>query len=350
MTAENAAKTKTSLTGIKPTATPHIGNWLGAIRPGLKLAETYRTLYFIADYHALTTMRDPAALQKYIYDVAATWLACGLDPQRTMLYRQSAIPEVFELAWVLECLLATGQLERGVSYKEALERGESPNAGIFNYPALMAADVILYDTDVVPVGQDQKQHLELARDVAKRLNHVFGEGTVVVPEPLITEAPLVPGLDGKKMSKSYGNVIQCFADKKDLQATVMKIVTGSEALEASKEAEGATVWEIYRAVAGETKAQAMKEKLAAGGYGWGHAKKELAEELEAQLSPMRAKYYELRVDEERIDAILAEGAFKVRTIAHDTMKRVREATGIDRANRKREAKTVRLKPPQLPDV
>ena len=152
---------KTSLTGIKPTNTPHLGNYLGAIRPALKLAETYRSLYFIADYHALTTMRDPAALQESIYDVAATWLAAGLDPNQTILFRQSAVPEVFELSWVLSCLLATGQLERGHSYKDALAKGDVPNAGFFYYPVLMAADILLYDTDVVPVGKDQKQHVEL---------------------------------------------------------------------------------------------------------------------------------------------------------------------------------------------
>jgi tryptophanyl-tRNA synthetase len=345
----NVAGVKTSLTGIKPTGTPHIGNWLGAIRPGLRLAETYRTIYFIADYHALTSIRDPKALQRHIYDVAATWVACGLDPEKTILFRQSAVPEVFELTWVLCCLLATGQLERGHSYKDALDKGEAPNAGVFNYPALMAADVILYDANVVPIGKDQKQHMELARDVAQRLNHVFGEGTVVVPEALLTEAPLVPGLDGKKMSKSYGNIIPIFSPAKELKSTVMKIVTGSEPLDAPKVAEGTAVFEIYKAVAGEAKAEEMKAKLAAGGYGWGHAKEALFKELDAQLGDIRARYQDLRIDEDRLDAILAEGAFKARLIAHDTIKRVREATGIDREHRKREAKTVRLKPPQLPD-
>jgi tryptophanyl-tRNA synthetase len=340
---------KTSLTGIKPNAPPHVGNWLGMFRPALRLAETYRTLYFIADYHALTTVREPAILQQHIYDLAASWLALGADPSRTILYRQSAIPEVHELAWVLSCMLATGQLERGTSYKDAIAKGEAPNAGIFNYPVLMAADVILYDAHVVPVGKDQQQHLELARDAATRLNHVFGEGTVVVPEPLLTEAPLVPGLDGQKMSKSHGNTIPLFAAKKELRSTVMKIVTGSEPLEAPKPAEGATVYEIYRMVAGEEKAAEMKTKLAAGGYGWGHAKEDLFKELDAQLEGPRLKYYELRTDEERIDAILAEGAFKARTIAQETMRRVREAVGIDRPHRKREAKTLRLKPSQLPE-
>src|SRR5690349_7732670 len=220
-----------SLTGIKPTGSKvtaqgggliHLGNYFGAIRPALRLAERYETIYFVADYHALTTQRDPQALRDNIYDVAATWLACGLDPERTLLFRQSAVPEVFELSWVLGCFIATGQLERGHAYKDALSEGESPNAGIFNYPLLMAADILLYDTQVVPIGADQKQHLELARDVAVRLNHRYGEGTVVVPEALVTEAPLVPGDDGRKMSKSYGNTIALFAPTKVLRDGIMK--------------------------------------------------------------------------------------------------------------------------------
>jgi len=223
---------KTSLTGITPNNTAHLGTYLGAIRPALELAKTYRSLYFIADYHALTKLHDPAALNRHVYDVTAAWIASGLDPKRTLIYRQSSVIEVFELTWVLECLIATGQLERGHSYKDAVARGESPNAGVFNYPVLMAADIILYDTDVVPVGSDQRQHLEIARDVATRLNFVFGEGTVVVPDALITDAPLVPGTDGRKMSKSYGNTVALFAPAKELRSVVMKFKTGSEPLEA----------------------------------------------------------------------------------------------------------------------
>ena len=199
---------KTSLTGIKPTGVPHLGNYLGAIRPALRLADDHRSIYFIADYHALTTERDPQRLQQQVYDVAAAWLACGLDPKRTLLYRQSDVIEVFELAWVFACVVATGQLERGHAYKDALAQG-SPNAGIFNYPLLMAADIVLYGADLVPVGKDQVQHLELARDIAVRVNHLYGEGTVVVPEALITEAPLVPGTDGRKMSKSSTTRFPC---------------------------------------------------------------------------------------------------------------------------------------------
>jgi tryptophanyl-tRNA synthetase len=319
---------KTSLTGIKPTHLPHLGNYLGAIRPALSLVDHYRTLYFIADYHALTSVRDAAALRGHIRDVAATWLACGLDPERTLLYRQSDVPEVFELTWVLSCLLATGQLERGHAYKDAVARGESPNAGLFNYPTLMAADILLYDTDVVPIGKDQKQHLELTRDVAERLNRLYGEGTLVVPEALITEAPLVPGTDGEKMSKSKGNSIPLFESPKKLHKVIMGIKTSSETLEEPKSVEGSTVYELYALIAPE-RAPDMKRKLEAGGYGWGHAKQDLFEAIEAELGPKREAYLSIRAEEARLDALLHAGAGKAREIARRTMRRVRSAVGID---------------------
>ncbi len=325
---DNLRLVKTSLTGIKPTHLPHLGNYLGAIRPALSLVDRYRTLYFIADYHALTSVRDAQKLRGYIRDVAATWLACGLDPERTLLYRQSDVPEVFELTWVLGCLLATGQLERGHAYKDALARGGSPNAGIFNYPVLMAADILLYDTDVVPIGKDQKQHLELTRDVASRLNHSYGENTLVVPEALITEAPLVPGTDGQKMSKSRGNGIPLFETPKELRKVIMSITTSSEALEDPKSAEDSTVYELYSLIAPE-RAPEMKQKLEAGGYGWGHAKQDLYEAIEAEIGPKREAYLAIRDDETKLDALLHEGADKARSIAKMTMRRVRKAVGID---------------------
>jgi tryptophanyl-tRNA synthetase len=319
---------KTSLTGIKPTHQPHLGNYLGAIRPALSLVDRYRTLYFIADYHAVTTVRDAHALRGYIRDVAATWLACGLDPERTLLYRQSDVPEVFELTWVLGCLLATGQLERGHAYKDALARGESPNAGLFNYPLLMAADILLYDTDVVPIGKDQKQHLELTRDVAMRLNHIYGEDTLVVPEALISEAPLVPGTDGQKMSKSAGNGIPLFESPKRLRKVIMGIKTSSEPLDDPKRAEGSTVYELYALIAPD-QAPEMKRKLEAGGYGWGHAKEDLFEAVEAEMDAKREAYLSIRGDEKRLDAVLHTGADEARKIAHTTIQRVRSAVGID---------------------
>ena len=325
---DNLRPVKTSLTGIKPTHLPHLGNYLGAIRPALALVDHYRTLYFIADYHALTTVRDADALRGHVRDVAATWLACGLDPDRTLLFRQSDVPEVFELTWVLGCLLATGQLERGHAYKDALARGESPNAGIFNYPTLMAADILLYDTDVVPIGKDQKQHLELTRDVATRLNHLYGEGTLVVPEALISDAPLVPGTDGEKMSKSKGNGIPLFEPPKKLRKVIMGIKTTSESLDAPKTAEGSTVYELYRLIAPE-RAPEMKQKLEAGGYGWGHAKQDLFDAIEAEIEPKRKAYLSIRADEAKLDAILHAGGDKARQIASRTISRVRSAVGIE---------------------
>jgi tryptophanyl-tRNA synthetase len=321
-------KRKVSLTGVKPTHVPHLGNYLGAIRPALSLADAYQGLYFIADYHALTTVRDPKALHESIYDVTATWLACGLDPEKSIVYRQSSLPEVFELAWVLSCVVATGQLERGHAYKDAQSRGESPNAGIFYYPVLMAADILLFDADVVPIGQDQKQHLELARDMATRLNHHYGEGTVVVPEPLIGDAPLVPGTDGQKMSKSRGNGVPLFASDKELRKVVMKFVTGSEPLEAPKDPESATVFQLYKLVATPEQVDALANKLRAGGYGWGHAKQDLYEALEKELAPKRERFEALRRDEAGLDRVLEEGAQKARVIARRTMDRVRAAVGI----------------------
>jgi tryptophanyl-tRNA synthetase len=331
-------KNKISLTGIKPTGqragieqggSVHLGNYLGAVRPGLELARDYDCLYFIADYHAITTQRDPDALRENVRDVAATWLACGLDPDKILIYRQSAVIEVFELAWVFACIVATGQLERGHAYKDALDRGEAPNAGIFNYPLLMAADVILYDANVVPIGADQKQHLELARDIAVRLNHLYGEGTVVVPQPLVTEAPVVPGFDGRKMSKSYGNTIPLFLPAKALRAAIMKVKSDSTPLEEPKVPEGALVYELYKLVATPEQTAELERKLRAGNYGWGHAKQELYEVLEAQLAPLRERYVELRGNPARIDEILDAGAARARVIARRTIGRVRAAIGID---------------------
>jgi tryptophanyl-tRNA synthetase len=330
-------KTKVSLTGIKPTGSRagieeggsvHLGNYLGAVRPALALTREYNGLYFIADYHALTTQRDPVAMRENVWNVAATWLACGLDPAETLIYRQSAIPEVFELSWVFACIVATGQLERGHAYKDAVDSGEAPNAGIFNYPLLMAADVILYDANVVPVGTDQKQHLELARDIAVRMNHLYGEGTVVVPEPLITEAPTVPGFDGRKMSKSYGNTIPLFLPTKAMRTAIMKVKSDSTPLEAPKEPEGALVYELFKLFATPEQTAELAGKLRAGNYGWGHAKQELFEVVEAQVGPMRERYVELRSDPARIDAILDAGAERARAIARRTIERVRSAIGI----------------------
>jgi tryptophanyl-tRNA synthetase len=329
---------KVSLTGIQPSGRAvsieeggavHLGNYFGAIRPAIRLAQQYHGMYFIADYHALIGQREPAALRENVRDVAATWLAAGLDPQRTVLFRQSAVPEVFELAWIFGCIVATGQLERGHAYKDALDRGEAPSAGLFNYPLLMAADIVLYDSDVVPVGADQRQHLELTRDIAVRMNHLYGEGTVVVPEALIADAPIVPGFDGRKMSKSYGNTIPLFAPSKALRTAILKVKSDSTPLETPKEPEGALVYELFKLVAEPEQQAALASKLRAGNYGWGHAKQELFEALDKHLAPLRERYVELRQHPERIDAVLEQGAERARARARVTLKRVRRAIGID---------------------
>ncbi len=333
--AMSATTSQVSLTGIKPTGarvdaggSVHLGNYFGAIGPAVALIERYEALYFIADYHALTTQRDSDALRSNVYDIAATWLACGLDPKRSVLFRQSDVTQVFELTWVLACLTATGQLERGHAYKDAQSRGESPNAGIFNYPLLMAADIVLYDTNVVPIGADQKQHLELTRDIALRVNHHYGEGTLVVPEAVISEAPIMLGSDGQKMSKSYGNTIPLFASTDQLRKAVFKYKSDSTPLEAPKTPEGAPVYELYKQIATPAQTVELANKLRAGGYGWGHAKQELFDVIEARIAPMRARYETLRADEPELDRILANGAERARERASRVMTRVRKACGI----------------------
>jgi len=326
--------TPVSLTGIKPTGqraeggSVHLGNYLGAIAPAIALTERYSALYFIADYHALTTQRDPGTLRSNGYDIAATWIACGLDPERAILFRQSDVIEVFELTWVLACMTATGQLERGHAYKEALTKTDAPNAGIFNYPLLMAADIVLYDTNVVPIGADQKQHLELTRDIATRVNHHYGEGTLVVPEAVISEAPIVLGPDGQKMSKSYGNAIPLFSSSDQLRKAVLKYKSDSTPLEEPKVPEGAVVYELYKQIATPAQTEELAQKLRAGGFGWGHAKQALFEVLDARLTPMREQYLALRADEAQLDKVLANGAERARERAQRVMQRVRTATGI----------------------
>jgi tryptophanyl-tRNA synthetase len=319
----------TVLTGIKPTGTPHLGNYLGAIRPALQLAKGgSRALYFVADYHAFTTVHDAAVMRDSVHEVTATWLACGLNPETTSLFLQSLVPETFELCWVLLCCLSAGQLERGHAYKASLDRGEAPNGGVFAYPALMAADILLYDVDSVPIGQDQKQHVEVARDAAQRFNHAFGE-TLTVPSAVIGEAPLVPGLDGRKMSKSYDNAVPLFSSAKELRSLILRIKTGSEPLEAPKEAGPSTVYQLFQLLVDPQRAAKMVEQLAHdSSYGWGHAKQDLYEAIEAELGPKRELYQRLRGDAAYLDEVLCRGSEQAREIATATMARVRSAIGV----------------------
>jgi tryptophanyl-tRNA synthetase len=330
-----------ALTGIKPTGVPHIGNWLGAIRPGLALTAQpdLQAAYFIADYHALTSVQDAAELRKMTYDVAAAWLAFGLDPERTLFYRQSDIPEVFELAWILACATTKGWMNKMHAYKAAVDRNLASgdhdadagiNIGLYTYPVLMAADILLFDADLVPVGKDQVQHVEIARDMAQRINHVYGEVLKLPRAYHNDEVSVIPGLDGRKMSKSYGNVIPLFLTAKQLKQTINKIVTDSTPPEVPKDPEASHIFQIYRAVASSEQTRALEARYRSG-IGWGEAKAALFDVLDAALGPARQRHAELMADTRQIDAVLERGAVRARVVARRTLNRVRTAIGLREA-------------------
>jgi tryptophanyl-tRNA synthetase len=336
------ARRPISLTGIKPTGIPHLGNYVGAIRPAIALADEYDAYYFIADYHALTTVRDPDLMDEYTRSVAATWLACGLDPGRVVFYRQSDIRETFELAWVFSCMTAKGMMNRAHAYKAAVERnrdsGEQDldagiSMGLFNYPVLMAADIVVMEADVVPVGRDQIQHVEYARDIAERFNLAYGTRHVLtVPRHVVDESAdtnTMPGLDGRKMSKSYGNTIPLFSSAAELKKLLKKLKTDSTPLEEPKDPETSSLYAIYRQFATEGQSADLRARMLAGGIGWGHIKEELFQVLDAQLSGPRERYAELMADRPGLDAILAAGAERARDRAREVLGNVRRATGID---------------------
>lgn len=318
------------LTGIQSTGTPHLGNLLGAILPAIGMSRTSGNdaFLFIADLHSFTTVRDPAVLRENTYAVAAAWLACGLDVDAVTFYRQSDVTEVTELTWYLGCLTPYPMLANAHSFKDKGARLSEVNAGLFYYPVLMTADIILYDADVVPVGKDQKQHLEIARDIANAFNRTYGEGTFVVPEARIDpQLMTVPGTDGQKMSKSYGNTINIFLPEKELKKQVMGIVTDSKALEEPKDPETDNVFKLFRLVAPAEATEAMRQNYLRGGYGYGHAKKELLEVLLTRFAGERARFQALMDDKAELDRQLAVGAEKARTVARATLRRVRERAG-----------------------
>lgn len=329
---------KVCLTGIKPTGTPHIGNYFGAIKPAIELAENYDARYFIADYHALNSVKDPALLKSMTHTLAATWLACGLDPNTMMFYRQSDVPETFELTTILMAFTAKGLMNRAHAYKASVQdnllENNDPDAGVnmglYTYPVLMAADILLFDTNIVPVGKDQKQHVEIAADIAQSINHTYGKDLLVVPEPVISETTqVVVGLDGRKMSKSYDNVIPLFMAPKKFRKIIMKIVTNSQEVEEPKDPDASHIFSLYKLFVSDEEQQAARERYLAGGMGWGHAKQELFEIMDAHFSHMREKYDMLMEDPAHIEKILKEGAEKARVIASATVKRLRAAIGID---------------------
>ena len=329
---------KVSLTGIQPTGDLHVGNYFGAIKPALELAKEYDARYFIADYHALNSVKDPKELNGYIRGVAAGWLAAGLDPDRVIFYRQSSIPEVFELTTMIMAFTSKGLMNRAHAYKAAAQRNEDKgedtdagiNMGLFTYPVLMAADIILFDSDVVPVGQDQKQHIEMAQDIAQSVNANYGQPVLKVPQPAIQETvATIPGLDGRKMSKSYNNTIPLFSKEKELRKIIMRITTNSQAVEEPKDPDSSQIYLLYKLFASAEEQASLAGLYRAGGMGWGQAKEELFRVMNRELSPIREKYEAFMANPAGLDRILAQGAEKARPIAAATVRRFRKAAGID---------------------
>jgi tryptophanyl-tRNA synthetase len=316
------------LSGIQPSGVLHIGNYFGMMKPAIALQAEGEALYFIADYHALTSLRDPEALRENSQRVALDFLACGLDPDRATLFRHSDVPQVTELAWILSTVAPMGLLERATSYKDKLARGLPATVGLFNYPVLMAADILIYDSELVPVGKDQKQHIEITRDLAVKMNETFGQ-IFKLPEARIRAATeTVPGIDGQKMSKSYGNNIDIFGDEKEMRKRVMSIVTDSTPVEAPKDPAQSTIFKLYSLVASKDEITAMREQFLKGGTGYGDFKKQLFAKLWEYFAPMRKRREEILADKPYIDDVLDKGATRANEIADQVMNRVREAVGL----------------------
>ena len=316
------------LSGIQPSGALHIGNYFGMMRPAVALQSEGEALYFVADYHALTSLRDAETLRTNSRRVALDFLACGLDPERATLFRHSDVPQVTELAWILSTIAPMGLLERAHSYKDKLARGMSANVGLFSYPILMAADILIYDSDVVPVGKDQKQHIEITRDLAVKMNETYGD-IFKLPEPRIQPTTeTVPGIDGQKMSKSYGNNIDIFGDEKEMRKRVMSIVTDSLAVDAAKDPETSTIFKLYSLVASKDEVADMRERFLRGGTGYGDLKKQLFEKLWDYFAPMRKRREEILKDKSYIDDVLVRGAVRANEIANRVMDRVRKAVGL----------------------
>jgi tryptophanyl-tRNA synthetase len=321
------------LSGIQPTGRLHLGNYFGMMEPAIRLQHEGDAFYFIADYHALTSIHDAAELRENVRDVALDFLACGLDPGKATFFRQSDLPEVTELTWILECVTPVPMLENAHSFKDKTGRGVIPSTGLFAYPVLMAADILLYDSDVVPVGQDQKQHLEMARDIAAKFNTRYGGEFLKLPEPMIRESTaVVPGLDGQKMSKSYGNTLPLFEAEKSLRKKIMGITTDSTGVDDAKDPTNSLIVQLYRLVAGEAEAAAMEASYRAGGHGYGHYKQQLFEAIWETFRPARERRAQLAVDAAYVDEVLEAGANRARAIAQSVLGRVRAACGLSAAD------------------
>ena len=316
------------LSGIQPTGKPHIGNYFGAMRQQLQLQAENECFYFIADYHALTTNPNPQQYQEDILDVAKDYLALGLDPKKTVLWRQSDVPEVTELAWILSCVTPMGLLQRCTSYKDKVEQGISPVHGLFAYPVLQAADILMFNSNLVPVGADQKQHIEVTRDIANKFNNIYGETFVLPEEYILKSVAVVPGIDGRKMSKSYDNAIEIFEPENKVKKKVMRIVTDSTPVEDPKDPDTCNAFAFLRLVADENELAEWEQKYRNGGTGYGTVKKRVVELLHKYFRPFRQKREELENNADYVEQVLCNGAAKARAVASETMKRVRDATGL----------------------
>ncbi len=316
------------LSGIQPSGVLHIGNYFGMIQPAIALQNKGEAFYFIANYHALTSVRDPKALREHSRRVAVDFLACGFDPERGVLFMQSDVPEVTELTWILATVAPMGLLERAHSYKDKLARGIPASAGLFTYPVLQAADILIYDSDIVPVGKDQKQHIEIARDLAVKINEIYGN-VLKLPEPYIkAETETVPGVDGQKMSKSYGNTIDIFGEEKETRKRVMSIVTDSTPVEAAKDPATSTIFQLFSLFGSKDEIAKMREDFQKGGTGYGDFKKQLFETLWEYFAPMRKRREELLAEKNYVDEILVRGARRANEVANEVMARVRAAVGL----------------------
>jgi tryptophanyl-tRNA synthetase len=325
MTPEKPAKR--ILSGVQSSGKLHIGNYFGAIKQHIELQNDNECFYFIADYHALTTVQNAATLRTLVLDAALDYLALGLDPNKAAFFRQSDVPEVHELAWILSTVTNMGLLERAVSYKEKIDKGMEASVGLFTYPVLMAADILIYRSHVVPVGKDQIQHIEMTRDMAERFNRAYGE-VFPIPNYKLDKGSKVPGIDGQKMSKSYGNTIDIFAEGKALKKAVMSIVTDSSTVADPKNPDTCTVFALYSLFATEAEQSALAARYRAGGMGYGEAKAALLEKIDAFFKPFRERRKELAANLEYVEESLRKGARKARVEAQATMKLVRDAVGM----------------------
>ncbi len=317
------------LTGLQPSGKLHVGNFFGAMEPAVRLQDEGEAFYFIADYHAMTSSQNPTALRENVRELAIDFLACGLDPKRAVFFRQSAVPEVNELAWILSTVCPMGLLSKCHSYKDKVANGISPNHALFAYPVLMAADILLYDSNKVPVGKDQKQHLEVTRDLAVKLNETYGAGTAVLPDPIIREdTAVVAGLDGQKMSKSYNNTLPIFGEEKPMKKLIMKILTDSTAVEDPKPTDGSTILSLYKLFANSDDFARMIADHQNGGYGYGDLKKRLADAYWDYFAPMRARRAEILAQPGYVDEVLAAGGLRAREEATKVLDRIRRAVGL----------------------